>query len=133
MEKMIAYCGLECHRCDTFLATKNNDGEKRAAVIQRWFKYTSELIKPEDVNCDGCFSNNGKLFPYCQTCDIKTCGMEKNVVNCAYCPEYPCEKLEQFFHVVPESPKRLKAQNRLDKIREDLKIKKEVGKNGKIY
>lgn len=132
MEEMIAYCGLECHKCDTFLATQNNDDEKRTAVVQRWFKYTSEVIKPEDVNCHGCFADDGHLFPYCQTCDIRECGMEKNVVNCAYCPEYSCEKLERFFHVVPESPKRLKAQKRLDKMREGINIRKEVSKDGKV-
>ncbi len=33
----------------------------------------------------------------CGTCEIRACGLERGVVNCAHCADYACEKLEVFF------------------------------------
>ncbi|MCD6569822.1 MAG: DUF3795 domain-containing protein [Deltaproteobacteria bacterium] len=59
---MIAFCGLPCHECDAFLATRDDDDQKRAEVAQLWSKQYNADIKPEDINCDGCLSDNGYLF-----------------------------------------------------------------------
>ncbi len=32
---------------------------------------------------------------FCETCQVRQCGMEKNVSNCAYCGDYPCDKLNE--------------------------------------
>ena len=54
MKQMIAFCGLGCHECGAFLATKENDDRKRATVAQEWFRLFKVGIKSEDINCDGC-------------------------------------------------------------------------------
>lgn len=107
MEEIIALCGLACHECGALLATKNNDDEKRAEVAQLWAKLFKVEIKLEDINCDGCLSEGGRLFSYCKVCEIRRCGMEKGVANCAYCNEYPCKKLDFIFRAAPDSKKRL--------------------------
>lgn len=103
MEKMIAFCGLDCGECPTFLATRENDDRKRKEVAALWSKQYQAQIKPEDINCDGCFSGNGRLFSHCSVCEIRRCGREKVVENCGYCPDFPCQKLSAFFQMVPQS------------------------------
>ncbi len=107
MDEMVAFCGLLCHKCGAFLATKNNDDEKRAEVAKLWSKEYNANIKPEDINCEGCLSNTGLVFNYCKVCEIRKCGMERGIMNCAHCDDYACEKLEKFFEMVPDSKKRL--------------------------
>ncbi len=64
MNEMVAVCGLECHECGAFLATKENDDQKRARVAQEWSKRFTVEVNPKDINCDGCQSEGGRLFNY---------------------------------------------------------------------
>lgn len=64
MKEMIALCGLVCNECGAFLATQDNNNQKRAEVAQEWSKLFKFEIKPEDINCDGCQSDGGRLFNY---------------------------------------------------------------------
>jgi hypothetical protein len=66
MEKMIAVCGIECHQCPAFLATRENDDLKRKEVAEMWSKDFKAEIKPEDINCEGCTSGKERLFSHCQ-------------------------------------------------------------------
>ena len=71
---MIAFFGLDCHECGAFLATQENDDQKRAKVAQEWFKRFKVEVKPEDINCDGCQSIGGLVFNYCKVREIRKCG-----------------------------------------------------------
>ncbi len=114
MDEMIAICGITCHECGAFLATKTNDDEKRAEVAQLWSKEFKSDIKPEDINCEGCLSESENLFSHPKVCEIRKCGKEQGVVNCAHCSDYVCEKLEKFLEIVPD------AKTRLDEIKAKL-------------
>ena len=107
MEKMIAFCGIACHECGAFLATKNDDDEKRSEVAKLWSKQYNADIKPADINCDGCHSEGQNVFGHCKVCEIRKCGKEKNVDNCAHCDEYSCEKLGIILNMVPDAKRRL--------------------------
>jgi hypothetical protein len=107
MKEIIAYCGIPCHECGAFIATQNNDEQKRVEVANIWSEQDNSDIKPEDINCDGCQSTGERLFNYCSVCEIRKCGKEKGVANCAHCDDYACDKLEGFFQLVPDSKKRL--------------------------
>ena len=103
MPEMIAYCGLNCSKCPTFLATRNDDDvarEKTAAMYAEKFGFD---LKPEDINCDGCLSEGGTLIGYCQVCEIRTCGRGKGLNNCALCEDQPCEKLTKFHEFSPDA------------------------------
>ena len=63
--------------------------------------YDAELT-PEAINCRGCTSGEGVLFQHCTVCEIRKCGVARGVVNCAHCDDYACEKLEEFFKMVPD-------------------------------
>ena len=94
---MIAYCGLDCEKCDAFIATANNDDVLRAKIAEQWSKEYGAQMKPEDINCTGCKSKGVKFF-YCQNlCEIRKCALQKGIETCAPCSEYPCDKLD-FVH-----------------------------------
>lgn len=107
---MIAYCGINCRECPAYIATQKNDDNERKKVAEEWQKAFNPNIKPEDINCDGCTSNSTRLFNYCKECKIRLCGIEKKVANCAYCPEYTCDKLTEFFKIVPNAKTTLDAE-----------------------
>ena len=101
MANVIAYCGLVCSDCGAYLATKNNDDAQRIKTAEEWSKQFGSQIKPEDINCHGCTTKGKRSFNYCTVCEIRQCGREKKVKNCAYCPDYACEKLDKFFATAP--------------------------------
>ena len=103
MGKMIAYCGLICTDCPTYLATKNDDDDARAKTAAFYAKEYGFDLKPQDINCDWCLSKGGKLIAYCQSCDIRKCCKGKNLDNCAVCDEQPCDKLEKFYNFSPDA------------------------------
>jgi hypothetical protein len=104
---MTAFCGITCSECGAFIATQNDDNEKRAEVAQLWSKQHNVELKPEDINCDGCISDSDRRMGYCQVCEIRKCGKQKNLQNCACCDEYACDKLEGFLKMVPDAKKHL--------------------------
>ena len=103
MEKMIAYCGLECTSCPTYIATQNDDDAARAKTAAYYSEKFGFDLKPEDINCDGCLSEGGKLIGYCHTCEIRKCCQDKDLVHCAVCDEQPCEKLANFHKFSPDA------------------------------
>ena len=114
VEKMIAFCGLICNSdCPAFIATQKDDDEARKRIANRWSSERYPL-RPEDINCDGCLVVDGRLLSFCRDCEARRCGLERGVKNCAYCDEYPCEKLDDMHRQAP------KAKLRLDEIRKSL-------------
>ncbi len=115
MNNLIAYCGLNCAECPAYIATQTNDDTKRKQVAEEWQKAFNPDIKPEDINCDGCTSKSTRLFSHCLECKVRLCGIEKGVENCAYCPDYACDILKEYFKMAP------KMQESLDSIRKNIK------------
>lgn len=108
MEKNIACCGLNCEVCPAYISMKNNDDELRMETAKTWSEMFKTDIKPEDVNCSGCNSNDTVLFSHCSECKIRDCSHEKGYDNCAYCGEMnTCDKIQEFFSWVPESKETL--------------------------
>jgi hypothetical protein len=101
MEKVIAFCGITCSECGAYLATKNNDNAQRINTAKQWSKQYGHEFKPEEINCNGCTSKGKLNFNYCNVCEIRKCGLEKHIINCSYCSDYACEKLDKFFTMAP--------------------------------
>ncbi|MFZ0965102.1 MAG: DUF3795 domain-containing protein [Candidatus Bathyarchaeia archaeon] len=112
MDKMVAFCGIVCTDCDAFIATQENNDAKRREMAESASKQLGRKVKPEEINCAACLNTGGRHIGYCNVCEIRKCGMEKEVENCAYCIDYECEKLAKFLEQAP------KAKKTLEKIRQ---------------
>ena len=109
---MIAYCGLDCEKCGAFIATRNNDDSLRAKVAEEWSRLFDSPMKPEHINCTGCRSTGVKTY-YCdQLCEIRKCAMERSVTTCAQCPDFPCNRVDEFFRTAPKAKQTLEAQKK---------------------
>ena len=87
MKTMIAYCGLDCGKCDAYLATIHDDQVLREKTAKLWSELNHVVILPEDINCEGCRAD-GKKTVYCdRLCAIRQCAMKKGVETCGSCPE----------------------------------------------
>lgn len=103
MGKMVAYCGLVCSICPAFLATQSDDDAARKKTAAYYAKKYGFNLKPEEINCDGCKAETGRLIGYCQSCEIRKCNRAKGMDNCAVCNERPCEKLLKFHEFSPDA------------------------------
>ena len=50
MKKLIAYCGLDCEKCDARKATLGNDNALREKVAKLWSELNGVEITPEMIN-----------------------------------------------------------------------------------
>ena len=94
MNKLIAYCGLDCEKCEARIATINNDDALREQVAKKWSEWNKVDITKDMINCEGC-RIDGKKTPYCETlCEIRKCAVSKNFSTCGDCNEMStCEKV----------------------------------------
>lgn len=104
MEKIIAYCGLVCSDCEAYVATQANDLdalERMAARAREEFGVPDATA--ESARCDGCLGDTEYKSGYCFECQIRACGVERGVVNCAHCADAVCGKLESFLVQAPQA------------------------------
>jgi hypothetical protein len=112
---MVAFCGLVCTECPAYIATQADDHAALEQVATQWRKeYNAPDITVESVICDGCLGDTGRKCSHCSECEIRACGVARSVANCAHCPDYACERLEDFFGFVPD------ARTTLDEIQRSL-------------
>lgn len=93
---MIAYCGLNCEKCDIYRATRSDEAE-RVRVAEEWSKKYGFHLSAADIACDGCPQDEGPLFSFCAHCKVRACARDKALANCARCADAPCEKLKGMF------------------------------------
>lgn len=63
--RYIAYCGIDCSQCPQY----------------------------QNSCPEGCLGITG--VDYCGQCEVRKCSIEHQSVNCGFCGEYPCQKLEK--------------------------------------
>ena len=63
-EKMVAFCGIVCDDCRALIATQRNDRKLKEEVAGAW-STEKEILKPEDIKCDGCLPTGRRLFKSC--------------------------------------------------------------------
>ncbi|KYK29632.1 MAG: hypothetical protein AYK23_01490 [Candidatus Proteinoplasmatales archaeon SG8-5] len=106
MTKIIGVCGIVCTECPAYKATQADDDGLRAKTATEWSQAYGADIKPEHINCDGC-TTPGRKIHHCSECEMRACGIAKGLENCGKCAEYACQKLEEFFKMVPEAKETL--------------------------
>ncbi len=90
---VLSKCG---YRCDLCLAYGPNieKEDRRQELSDGWFSIYGFRIEPESIWCDGCVSSESpKLID--TNCPVRPCAISRNLKNCAYCPEFVCEKHKQ--------------------------------------
>jgi hypothetical protein len=101
MEKLIAYCGLDCAECGAYKALKNNDQALREKTAVEWTKMHNFNFTPDMINCTSC-KGSGVQVGHCSECEIRKCASGKDVVNCGACGEFKtCKTINDFIAQVP--------------------------------
>lgn len=102
MEKMIAYCGINCAECGAYLALKNNDQALREKTAAEWKVAHNFDFTPEMINCTSC-KGTGVQVGHCSQCEIRKCAIEMKVENCGACTEFKtCTTINDFLAQVPD-------------------------------
>lgn len=109
MKKMIAYCGLDCEKCDAYIATVRNDQELREKTAKAWAELNQVPILPEHINCQGCRTKGIKTVFCDRLCEIRQCALKKGVETCGNCGELEkCQIVGMILAGNPEARKNLK-------------------------
>ncbi len=95
MRQLIAYCGLDCERCEAYIATLKDDDEMRRKIAKEWSEMNNAEITPEMIYCDGCRAD-GKKTPFCESmCPIRLCAKGRKMETCGSCSELmDCKKVD---------------------------------------
>ena len=102
MRKMIAYCGLDCEKCDAYIATKNDDQSLREKTAKLWSELNGVEISPAMIHCEGCRVDGAKT-PYCESlCQVRQCALSKGMETCGACAEL--EKCPTVGAVIAHTP-----------------------------
>ena len=109
MRNMIAYCGLDCEKCDAYLATIHHDQALREKTAKLWAELNHAPILPEHIYCEGCRMDGAKTV-YCESlCEIRQCALKKGAVTCGDCPDMEtCPVVGEIISNEPEALKNLK-------------------------
>jgi hypothetical protein len=91
---MIAYCGIDCFKCDSYIATQSGNSKELAHVAAKLTKRYGEEVKPEYVICDGCKTNKRHSFFCDNLCKMRTCCIKKKYESCIECSDFPCKELQ---------------------------------------
>ncbi len=88
VDKMIGYCGYNCHLC----AARSDDPELRQRLVDGWRRYFGhQTYTVENVRCDGCRAG-GRVAD--KNCKARPCARERGVEYCTDCDEFPCDKVK---------------------------------------
>lgn len=109
MKDMIGYCGLDCEKCDAYLATIHNDQALREKTAKKWSEMNHVEILPEYINCEGCRVNGVKTYFCEQMCEIRKCAAKKGFTTCGDCAEHEsCGTLAMITAHCPDAVENLK-------------------------
>jgi hypothetical protein len=111
MKKLIAYCGLDCEKCDARIATIHNDGPLREKTARLWSEMNHAPITAEMINCMGCRADGVKT-PYCDSmCEIRKCALKKGFDTCGDCSNLEsCETVGVILGNNPDALHNLKSK-----------------------
>jgi len=109
MRNRIGYCGLDCEKCDAYLATVHDDQALREKTAKRWAELNHAPILPEHIHCEGCRMEGAKTV-YCESlCGVRQCALKKGVVTCGVCPDMEaCRTVGEIFSNNPDAMNNLK-------------------------
>lgn len=105
VRNMIAYCGLDCEKCDAYIATINDDQALREKTAKLWSELNSTPILPEHINCKGCRADGVKTVFCDSLCGIRQCASKQGVATCGDCPK--TDKCQTVAMIISNNPETL--------------------------
>ena len=103
----ISICGLDCDACPAYIVHQTGDRALQEKTAKEWSAAYGAAITPEMVDCVSCRVVEGVHIGHCFECEVRKCGMEKQVENCALCADYPCTIISGFMEKVPPAKAKL--------------------------
>lgn len=108
MKRLIGICGLDCEKCDAYIATRNNDQSLREKTAKLWSELNHASILPEHIICEGCRMNGAKTVFCSSLCEIRKCAVTKKMETCGSCPEKDsCPKVTAIWQNNPQAKENL--------------------------
>ena len=113
MKEFIAYCGLDCEKCEARIATVKDDDALRRKVARLWSELNPAEITPEMIHCTGCRLPGAKT-PYSDSlCPVRKCARSRGRATCGGCPETTtCDKLRPVTENNPEARRNLESETK---------------------
>lgn len=87
------YCGHDCSRCITYLATIRQDEALRKESQRFYQEHFHRELPLAEISCLGGRSN--QVMPLCRECPFARCCREKGLDSCSACP-VPCREYLQY-------------------------------------
>lgn len=100
---MIAYCGINCLKCKSYLATQSRNPEELVKVAEELARIYQAEVTPEYVICDGCRVDKRHSYFCKNSCKMRKCCIERKYNSCIECDEFPCPELKSELDHNPEA------------------------------
>jgi hypothetical protein len=100
MPELLSRCGYRCDLCLAFRPNVEANPENRQVLSDGWHRYFGFRIPPEDIVCDGCRSEGGRLID--GACPVRPCVIERSLTDCSACAGFGCAKLVERLVVYEE-------------------------------
>ena len=104
---MIAYCGINCFKCKSYIATQSGNPDELTKVARELSAIYQADVKPEYVICDGCKDDKRHSYFCRKSCKMRKCCIEKDYNSCIECPDCPCKELQVEWDNNPEAKENL--------------------------
>jgi len=111
--KYVTYRGLYCKLCSNIARKEIMEkggwkyfGEYEIEVVMQFWNVL-EKLSTLDRDARGCKGGCGP-----PNCEIRKCAQERNIITCAFCPDFPFELVEELDRKYPIVIKNLKKAKR---------------------
>ena len=71
MKLIRGYCDRICDECEIFKVTQADDDQRRTAMAAYFSEMFDQNFNPEDIHCDGCSIEGGRLFRFAEKCSLR--------------------------------------------------------------
>lgn len=87
--RQLTMCGYCCDMCKAYKANIKKKDE-REKLSKFWKTYYELNIPAEAIECDGCRCMKAEAHRIDDNCPVRACVLQKDIINCSECKEYPC-------------------------------------------
>lgn len=87
-------CGDDCTSCPRYIATQRQDPQELEKVRELWVRLglRDPAFPVEEMACRGCFPGRT-----CAYGDLRSCVRAREIENCGWCDDYPCQRILDVF------------------------------------